>query len=662
MAQQYKFCAKLITLGILLSSALTLSAQDFEFGKLSDTDLVMKRYNKDTTAHAVVLREFGKAWVNNGYWPIVFEYHVRIKIFDSKAFDKGDVTIELCRSDNGTSETANFIKATTYYPDDNGAIQHADINAANIFRENVDKYHDLVKFALPKLREGCVIEYSYTTESPYILNFHGWDFQSDIPKIYSEFEANIPDVFEYKVTLRGLLKFNKNTVKSTTCIFNNYYGGVGRCLVFTYAMADIPAFEQESYMLAPKNYRSALYYELASELDGKGMRQLISTDWGSVDAEFKREDIFGRLHRRNNLLRDSLPKAIVRQPDKLEKAKAVYNFIQKQLKWDGKFGLFSEDGIKKANDLHTGSSADVNISLIEALNAAGIKTDAVLLSTRDNGVVNKMLPVISDFNYVIAKVDINNQTYLIDATDPLLPFGLLPQRCINDQGRVMSVNKPSYWIDLVQTQKKQSSAVINLNLQPDGKVNGTITAYLLGYDAYEKRIEIKKYNTVDEYMEHFAGNLQNIRITKWKIDGIDSLDQPVTETFDIELKTDNKFNTNDITINPAFWDPITENPFTLPERHYPVDMGITTKHTLVLSINYPDGYTFTSKPEPLGMALPNNGGKFVTDIDMEQNSIKYSQSMEFKKAIYSPQEYPYLKELFNKIIQNQKATIIFTKK
>ena len=647
---------------LLLLSAITVHAQDFEYGKLDGAELVMKKYDKDTTAHAVVLREYGKTLVSTqDHLPVWFNYHVKIKIFDSKGFNKGNVEVELYKSDNNTFETVEDIKGTTYYTDEAGVIRRTDLDLTNVFRENVDKHHELVKFALPNLHDGCVIEYTYTTESPYHFNFHGWEFQSDIPKIYSEYEAHIPAVYDYNTALRVNLKLTTNNAKLDADCFI-YYGIKADCSVITYAMKDIPAFKEESYMTAPKNYLSALYYELAAQSDEYGQMRKVTKDWVDADKQLKEEDDLGGQLKRKDLLKDYLPKTILSQTDTLNKAKEVYTFIQKQFKWDEGYNIFTENGIKKAFEAHTGNSADINLSLVTALNAAGINADAVLLSTRDYGVVNKLFPVISEFNYVIAKVDINNQTYLLDATDPLLPFGLLPLRCINDQGRVMSLKKPSYWIDLVQTQKKQSSAVINLNLQPDGKVKGTITEYLLGYEGYEKRQATKKYNTMDEYMEKFASDLHNIRITKWKIEGIDSLDQPVTETFDVELKTDNKLNTGDITINPAFWDEITQNPFTLQERNYPVDMGAVTKQNLVVSITYPDGYTLTSKPEPVGMSLPYNGGMFVTSVDVDQNMVKYAQSVDLKKAIYLPQEYPYLKELYNKIIQNQKATIVFTKK
>src|SRR5690606_39369686 len=118
---------------------------------------------------------------------------------------------------------------------------------------------------------------------------------------------------------------------------------------------------------------------------------------------------------------------------------------------------------------------------------AGINTEAVLLSTRENGIVNKIYPVVSDFDYVIAKANIGNESYLLDATDPLLPFGLLPLRCINDQGRVVSLDKPSYWIDLKASQKETKIYNLNLTLAEDEKIHDTATIFSAGYEELKKQ-------------------------------------------------------------------------------------------------------------------------------------------------------------------------------
>ena len=117
-----------------------------------------------------------------------------------------------------------------------------------------------------------------------------------------------------------------------------------------------------------------------------------------------------------------------------------------------------------------------------------------------------------------------------------------------------------------------------------------------------------------------------------------------------------------IFFNPAFWKHQKSNPFKLNERLYPVDMGSASNNTMIVTLSYPDNYTVAEQPAPVGMALPNKGGKFITSVSNDNNTFSYSQIAQLSKAIYAPEEYPYLKELYNKIIQNQKAYIVLKKK
>ncbi|MEO6521070.1 MAG: DUF3857 domain-containing protein [Mucilaginibacter sp.] len=650
----------LIVFAIVLS--VSAYAQDFQAGRFVNEEIQMTKYNKDTTAHAVVLQEFGKTWISSAdHVPLIHEYHVKIKIFDTKGFDEANVSVGLYHRDEN-SQSIRDIKGITFYKDENGLIRKAELDPKKIFTEKRDNRHDRIKFTLPNLTPGCIIEYSYVLESPYPDNFFPWDFQTDIPKVYSEYEAHIPAIYEYNILLRGGLKLAKNTAELERECFS-YYGTKADCSKITYAMRDIPAFVGEKYMTAPVNYISALYFEMSAYTNQNGIKKKLTQEWADVDRDLKSTDMFGGQMKRTGLMKDRIPAKILAEPDTLTKAQAIYTFMQKWFKWDGKYNhIYSDDGIKKALDSHSGNVGDVNLSLISALNTAGIIADAVILSTRENGIANKLFPQTSEFDYVVARVNIGNKIYMLDATDPLLAFGMLPLRCINDQGRVMSLNKPSYWIDMFETQKSATTSTLDLTLQNDGKIKGTITTFYTGYSAYEKRHAIKKFNSTDEYVENLDERLPKIKITKSDLSNLDSLNMPVVEKYDVIIDGYTSLNHESIDFNPAFWDKETENPFKLAERSYPVDMGSTTDHRLILTLHFPEGFVAGKLPDAVAIGLPNKGGRFITNIELGENTISYSQIEQFTKSIYQPEEYPYLKELYNKIIQNQKATIVFTKK
>jgi len=639
--------------------------QDFQYGAISNEDLDMKAYVKDTSAHAVVLREFGKTTfivASDNYYKIRFEYHIKIKIFNDKGFDSGSVEIP-AYFDNETYENVDDISGTTFYKDENGNVQRADLDQKNVYSEKVSKHWINYKFAMPALKKGCIIEYKYIIESPYWETLHKWEFQTNIPKIYSEYEVHIPAFWVYNASLRGSLKLTKSSAVVESKCFESR-GASCDCSLLDNAMADIPAFDEEDYMTSGKNFKSAINFEEVEFTNPSTNEKHVRTkEWKDVDYQLKNDSYFGSQLKKKSLFKDRLVPVITDKATDLEKAKAVYSYIQTSIKWNERSnGIYSIDGVSKTLDTHSGSVGDINISLIAALNAAGLNASAVLLSTRDNGTVNPLYPVISDFDYVVARVDIGDQNYLLDATDPLLSFGILPFKCLNDKGRVFSLDKPSYWMSLDLPQKEKTTRSFDLTLQEDGKVKGTITNYYSGYEAYKKRKSIKKFNSTDEYVEDLVSKLPKFKILKYNIINIDSLNMPLGETFEVEINLIDKATADKPTFNPFIMDRITTNPFKLAERSYPVDWGMASEERSILTMHLPPQYEVELPPQPISVILPNNGGKFLSSYDAVGNTFTFSDIIQFNKSIYSPAEYPYLKELYNKIISTEKAEMVFRKK
>ncbi len=642
-------------------------AQDFPEGSVTDADLNMKKYDKDTSAHAVVLKEFGVAEINVGNddeIKLIYTYHVKIKIFDAKGFEQGTVKIPVYNnSDRDLYETVDNITGVTYYKDDNGNTQKIELEHKKIYPVKENKHVAFYNFALPGLRNGCVIEYSYRKESPYLADFPNWKFQSDIPKVYSEFEAHIPGFWIFNASLRGYLKLTKNTADIEPKCFSSH-GSSCDCSLMVYGMKDIPAFVSEDYMTAEKNFMSAINFELSEYTNPyTGTKNKITKEWQDIDKVLKDDDDFGAQLKKKSVFKTRIIPVIAGKNDDLSKAKAVYTYIQQSFKWNEYRGVQSPDGISKAFDNHSGSVADINLALANALMSAGLNTQVVLLSTRDNGSINTLYPVLGDFNYVIAKISINGKDYLLDATDPLLPFGVLPLRCLNDRGRVFSLDKPSDWIDLSKLpQREKNTYSLDFTLQPDGKLKGTLIHYSGGYEAYKKRKAIKKFNSVDEYVEDLNNSMPRTKILKSEISNLDSLDMPLGEKYEVEVSLADKGNDSQVAFNPVMLDRIDVNPFKLAERLYPVDWGMPSEDRFILTLHLPDQYTVTTPPPVASVTLPNAGGRFLTSYEPNGNYFTFSSDIELNKSIYSSQEYPYLKELFNKIIQVEKAEIIFKKK
>ncbi|MEJ5995865.1 DUF3857 domain-containing protein [Pedobacter sp. Du54] len=654
-----KFFTTLILFILLLLDA---KAQNFRFGDITNNDYVINRNTIDSNANAIVIQEFGRSTMQlneaDNRLHLIFDYHVKLKIFNKDGYRQGNIIIPLYKGEN-QEEFITEIKASTYNYNA-GSFEETIMDKKSIFSEKRTKYIELTKFTLPNLKDGSIIEYSYRLESPNIFNYKSWNFQTDIPKISSLYEVNIPAIYNYNVLLRGPYKLSDQKVElSKECL--RLQGTNIDCSKISYLMTKIPAFIEEDYMTAASNFKSAIYFELSDMQRIDGSRQSYTKSWKDVDYELTSAPNFGSQMKRKDLFKDVMPSLLKNANTDLDKAKTIYSDIKKRLKWNNYYGMHSEGNIKAALENRSGNVADINLSLIAALSAANLDAEAVILSTRDKGMVNKLYPVLTEFNYVIAKVNIGTESYLLDATEPLLPFGLLPIRCINDQGRVINLKKPSYWIDLKASQKSVTSYVLDGVLTKDGKIKGTIITYNLGYDAFNKRTAIKKYNSVEEYVEKLDEQMPYLNITGEEISNIDSLDLPLTEKYEVEFSAHNSNNASQLYLNPFFINRITKNPFNLNERTYPVDLGTANDERIMINISLPEKYELLESPKDLAISLPNNGGKYLLKTVFEDNKLSISQLKQFSKSIYPSEEYLYLKEFYSKIIQNQKTDLLLKK-
>jgi hypothetical protein len=647
--------------------SLAAMAQDFPYGQIDNAALDMKKYDKDTSAHAVVLNEHGISRINfntDYRVMITYEYHTKIKFFDSKEFDReGTIAIHLYGSgDNVHYESVDDLKATTYYKDDNGSVQQEKLDSKKIFSVKNSSHWQTMKFAMPALRNGCIIEISYKIISPYLGDFHSWNFQGHIPRVNSEYEVHIPGFWNYNASLRGFLKLTKNKSEIEKECFR-YGQAVADCSHITYGISDVPAFIEEDYMTSDNNYISSVNFELTESTDfNNGAKTKYSKDWKDIDYNLKSEPWFGRQLKRTELMKDRIAPLIANKTDQLEKAQIIYNYVKNTIKWDDNESFGSTDGIRQALLNHKGNAGDVNLALVAALNAGGIPTEAVMLSTRGNGNLNKLYPNIGNFNYVIAKANIGDKSYLLDATEPLLPFGMLPMRCLNDQGRVFSLDKPSYWIDLSTGQRENETNTLDLTLQDNGKLKGTYTRYSSGYSGYLRRKEIKKYNSIDEYVESLGGAFGNTKILKSDITNLDSLDKPLSETFEVEINLFDDTKHERLSLNPYIFGKVTTNPFKLTERDFPVDWGMPSDDRYVLNMHLPQQYSIESPIQPIAVTMPNQSGKFFTAYEGDKQNFTLSYDTQFNKSVYGPDEYGYLKELYNRIILAEKTEITFKKK
>jgi transglutaminase-like putative cysteine protease len=633
-------------------------AQDhgFPFGKALFRDLEMTSYPNDTAAAAVVLQEFGEAYVDSDEMNLRFEYHVKIKILKPSGLKYGDVELYLHRQE-GKEETVNWFHASSFNLE-NGKIVESKMEQKPM-RQELSTYTVVQSFPIPNVKVGSVVEYSYHLESPWLNKFHPWEFQSDIPKVSSEYWATIPAYYRYNVTLRGFLKLTKNESEVIRNAFNVAGLGSADCARMMYAMTDIPAFVEEEYVTARSNYLAAINFELLEVRYPDGRVEKITTEWKDAMNKLWNDPQFGgQVRRGKNILENDVAPVVAGADDPLERARKIYDFVKFQYEWNGTYGKYSESGIRKALDSKKGNIGDINLTLIAALRAADLPANPVILSTRANGFPIEIHPVITDFNYVIASLQIGEKRFLLDATDDFMPFGLIPERCINSKGRLME-DRESQWVSLDVPGNKKWVGIMNLKVLGDGRISGSVSLNYYSYSAVDERRRLYgAENPRPRLSARPGGGMESAVLSNIVLENLDALEKPLTVKFDIESEVFDPAGSPSWLLNPFFVSSWKENPFKAAERMYPVEFGIPIDERMIVTIEFPEGHEVKSIPENVGLSLPNNGGRYIFQAKAEGNKVNLSSNFIITKNYYSSEEYHYLKELFARMIQTQATDLV----
>lgn len=631
----------------------------FPFGEVTLAELAMKKYDRDTSAEVLYLNEFGEAYISDtDDMNLVFEYHAKIKVLTTGGLDVANISIPLHKF-FGKEELLRSFQASTFSLID-GVRKETALNTKNTFTENNSKNITVKKFTLPNVQVGSVIEFSYILESPYIFNFRSWEFQSEYPKKRSEFWATIPGNYIYNISLRGFLKFTSDESE----VMRDCFRPAGRsadCARHKFVMENVPAFIEEDYMTVSSNFISAINFELSEIHYFDGRVDKITKEWKDVANELRYDERFGlQIKRGKDVVDEKIEQLMIGETSPLEKARKIYDFTKSWYRWNEVTSKYSEFGIKKAFAERKGNVGDINLSLIAALKYAGLNVEPLILSTRENGIPVDVHPVLSEFNYVIAKLNIDDKVYLLDATDRFSPFGVLPMRCLNGKGRVLN-DKESYWYEIKPTEKKKRVTAMELTLNADGEFQGSIQNVYSGYEAIQKRQEINQLVTLDEYQKKERDKLKDIEVTNFQLENVDDLDKSLIEKLTVKFTGFDASNAQSFFFNPFFIERWDKNPFRSAERLYPVDFGMPMEEVIIINITVPPDFESVDLPETVRLALPNGGGRYLYGVERMGNKIKLSHSLFIARAVYSSDEYHYLKELFNRIIQYQNIDLIFKK-
>jgi hypothetical protein len=423
---------------------------------------------------------------------------------------------------------------------------------------------------------------------------------------------------------------------------------------------NMPAFKEEPYINSSKNYLTKLDFDL-NDIEYKSLYIALTTTWEALCQYLKKSEYFG-VPLRNSAYMNKVAKEINSKAKTNEdKLRLAHEFI-KSYKWNKEESLYtSNSNINWALDKKSGSSADINLALVQLLDKLGFDVSPVLLSTRLNGMLSPVTPSLNKLNYVIACVNLNGEPLLMDGTEVNAPYNLLPERCLNLYGRRYDSEKCGL-VDLKTDKKSKEIIYYNLTLDTGLQFTGRVNFQRFDYAALRFRNKYKNFSGKDAYLEDMLGEFPGLRIRSSSIGNIDSLYLPVKDHYDIVLKNSVEEINGSFYFYPMMLHRIKENPFKAEQRKYPIDFACNSEKTFSVTITIPENFEVTSFPESLKKTLPGNAAYFLYQVSIVGSTIQFNYKMGLNKTFFSADEYNILREFYNQIVAKQAEPIILKRK
>ena len=680
----------IVALVFFLFSNKPVYAQDIKqdqpnitFGKVESEDFSLKGVQVDTSLGAVIIAEVGKTYFkgnNKGFLDMIYKVQKRIRIINKKGFALGNVTVSLYNStDLKDKERLADFQAITYNLEGGQVISTA-LEKKDLFMDKVDKNHTEQKFSMAKVKDGSILEYSYTIVSDYYFNLQPWSFQGEFPVVWSEYTVDIPYLFEYVFITHGFNPFYLETHKHHNENYRIIETSSGSTLgdvtginlpstnnLSRWVMVNIPALKPERYISSMENYNSSLEFQLSATISPNQVRDEHLGTWSTRSKRLLENKDFGYdLVWAQDYLNGPLKELRDQNPLPLDLAKAIFRYARTVFIGKGIRGIYLSQPISTIFKSKTGYSEEINLLLILMLKHEHFNVNPFILSTRNHGYANSNYPLIDEYNYVLAEVEIDGKTYLLDASEPYLGFNKLPDYCYNGDGVVINEADPKHIL-----------------LSPDSVLENSYTTFLLNsVDGSSP----KWSGTLNRQYGEFGSNNIRSRIhldgeIKWKKDykesikfhgtnfhmDIDSISLINPSDFEQALKLKYNISLNGeksadiIYFNPIWDQEFSNNPFKSEERKYPVELGEKLNFQYIFQMDIPKGYKVEDLPKSSRSLLNENEGVFEYLINQTDNTIQIRTKIKINKSIFTPDNYSILRNFFNSIEKKYSEQIVFKK-
>ena len=650
-------------LALLLSDNAALFAQksDFKFGKVSQGEVEMTRYEADTTASAVVLYEEGyytlkydpdKGFIKN------FEVRRRVKILNDNGKEYADVVIPYFdRTD--LRESVADLEAWVYNMED-GKVVKTKMDKSYITDEEDDKNWHRKKFSIPNVKSGSVIEYKYRIISDLFWIIPQWNFQSSIPVAKSVFEVEIYEYFRFNEMKKGYefvkreesdisrkITLDRTTLEAIDCYAKD----------IKFTAVDMPAVRDEGYVWNIDQYLTGVEFDIRSMMLPYSSVRDFSSSWESVDKQLAEDPSFGGKVNMNNQYKELVAQVMAENLSEYMKVRKICNSIKHDIKWNGKYALFAKNP-RSAASSKEGSNADINFNVAAALREAGFQCNLILVRSRTNGLLRLEKPSLDSYDSFILEVLLSDgQKVYFDGSASKADVNNISNNFIVEFGKVFM--QRDTWRDLTNLVKNKVSYTALINIDPTGKMDVKYNMNAREQMALSAKNERTDFDSDEELLNLLETKL-GLEDAELTFGGsTDTLGKVFTRT--IHGAKNAAVAGDRMYINPFLEEFYDESSFNSEERRFPIEFNFPGQIVYQANIFLPEGSVVEEKPANQAFVIEESGAKVTFMIQAQGRNVTVRFISDQNNMFIPVEQYKDFREYMQKIFEMGKCVIVVKK-
>ncbi|MET3731885.1 DUF3857 domain-containing protein [Moheibacter stercoris] len=621
---------------IILFISIVSQAQinkNTKWGQVSQEEIQYSDVNFEPGASAVILYETGFMFMKK---PIQTKVYRRIKILNEHGLKQANISLGFEHHEK--LQNISGLRAQTLNQEGGKTVNYP-LKNSDFYTKQLNDYHSSISFTFPNVKVGSIIEYEYTFNNDNIRWIEAWQFQHEIPTVFSKFSIDPENLLAGFATIAVGENFSKTPKKRDG--FNQH----------EYSMSNLKSFsnvdfaynntdQAEKLILQLKSYYATQnsYYNTSPQL------MEITTKWTDLLKEVEnRQNSFT-----NNSFAKTLLAEIPKGSDKLSYLQNISDYFQKNYRWNGLTSTvpIPQSSNRQVHNDKIGTLPDLNLHLYSILKAAGFDTSLVILSTRNHGKIITTYPYLGQFNAVVNMVKFpTGEIYFLDASNLSNGLGFMPKNNYNQVGLIVNSKQENF----ISINSPVSELHISQNYAfTNNQITAVSTQTSNGFFNEQNFVQSSKIKpSLDvEFVEKSKTNPTSIA-TKYLGFRTTSQSENINQEF---YTIQNPLNTI-----------LQEFKFTEQARERSLEFDFPLMYKIQTIVKIPEGYK---------VEIPSN---FNSVHNVQKEDLAYSQKAELKdgelqivyefllgKAIIANQ-YQAVKSFFEKVNVDAQKSILLKK-